>query len=96
MISKTRYMDILKCICRYYGITQDKLIELVQSKEYRYMLLLILKNNNCLDAEEIKNILQVKSIRSVSNNVKSAEKTLLINSDFRRKFFDLEDNIEKM
>lgn len=96
MISKIKYMDILNCICRYYGITQDNLIKLMQRKEYRYMLLLILKNNNCLDTEEIKEMLQVKSLRSVSNNIKSAEKTLLINRDFRRKFFDLEDNIEKM
>lgn len=96
MVNKIKYMDILNCICRYYGITQDKLIGLMQRKEYRYMLLLILKNNNCLDTEEIREMLQVKSIRSVSNNIKSAEKTLLINRDFRRKFFDLEDNIEKM
>ena len=60
------------------------------------MLLLILKNKDCLDLEQLKNILQVKTVRSVSNNVKSAEKTLLINRNFRKKYFDLEENIEKM
>ena len=58
--------------------------------------LLILKNKDCLDLEQLKNILQVKTVRSVSNNVKSAEKTLLINRNFRKKYFDLEENIEKM
>lgn len=96
MISKSRYIDILNCICKYYGITQEQLIKLVQNKECRYMLLLILKNKNCLDLEQLKNILQVKTVRSVSNNVKSAEKTLLINRNFRKKYFDLEENIEKM
>lgn len=96
VISKSKYICILNCICRYYGITYEELIRLAKCKEERYLLLLILKKNNCLDIEKLKDILQVKNKKSVDNNLRMAEKTFFINSEFRKKYFEFEEEIEKI
>lgn len=95
MISKLRYLKILNIICNYYGINQSEFIDLLKVRENKYLLLLILKNNKCLECEIIKEMLNVKTTKSIKNNLKLAEEKLLINKDFREKYFEIEENIEK-
>lgn len=84
MISKMKYINILNGLCKYYGIGEQGLIELLKERENKYLLLLLLKNYSCLEQESAKEILRVKSSRSVNNNLKSAQEKLLINRDFRK------------
>jgi phage antirepressor YoqD-like protein len=95
MQSKLKYIKILKNICNYYGIDEEKFIELLKNRENKYILLLILKNNNCLDKEKVKEIFKLKTSSSISNSLRLAEEKLLINKIFREKYFELENNIEK-
>ena len=90
-----KYVKILNCICNYYGISEEKFIKLLNDRDNKYILLLILKNNRCLEVEKIKEILKLKTSRSINNSLKVAEKKLLINRFFREKYFELENNIEK-
>ena len=94
MISKLRYLKILNIICNYYGINQNEFIDLLKVRENKYLLLLILKNNKCLECEIIKEMLNVKTTKSIKNNLKLAEEKLLINKDFRERYFEIEENIE--
>ncbi|MDR5587734.1 MULTISPECIES: hypothetical protein [Clostridium] len=96
MISKMKYINILNGLCEYYGIGEQDLIELLKERENKYLLLLLLKNYSCLEQENAKEILRVKSSQSVNNNLKSAEEKLLINRDFRKKYFEIQDNIDRI
>lgn len=95
MQSKLKYIKILKNICNYYGIDEDKFIELLKNRENKYILLLILKNNDCLDKEKVKEIFKLKTYNGISNSLRLAEEKLLVNRIFRERYFELENNIEK-
>lgn len=96
MQNKLKYIKILKIICNYYGIEEENFIELIKNRDNKYILLLILKNNNCLDKEKIKEILRLKNSKSINNSLKMAEEKLLVNRIFRERYFELENNIDKM
>ncbi len=88
-----RYLRILQMICKYYDIEEKEFLELLKAKENKYLLLLLLKNNNCFDINTIKELFNLKTSRTVNNNLKQAEEKLLINRNFREKYFDLENHI---
>jgi len=94
MQSKLKYVKILNNVCNYYGIDEDKFIELLKNRDNKYILLLILKNNHCLEIDEIKDIFKLKTAKSINNSLRLAEEKLLINRFFREKYFELENNIE--
>lgn len=96
MLNSKRYLNILNYICDYYGISNAELAEIMRSKDNKYMILLLLKNNNCLDIESLKDMLKIKNKSSINNSVKLAEKKFLINSYFRNAYFSLEENLEKI
>lgn len=96
MQSKLKYIKILKTICSYYGIEEKDFIELIKNRDNKYILLLILKNNNCLDKENVKEILRLKNSKSINNSLRLAEEKLLMNRIFRERYFELENNIDKM
>lgn len=95
MKERLNYINILNYICNYYGIDEEKFIELLKERDNKYILLLLLKNNNCLEPEKIQEILKLKTLRSINSNLRLAEEKLLINRFFRQKYFELEDNVDK-
>ena len=95
MENKLKYIKIINNICNYYGINEDKFIELLRDRDNKYILLLILKNNHCLEIDKIKEMFNLKTAKSIKSNLKSAEEKLLANRFFREKYFELENNIEK-
>ena len=96
MQNKLKYVKILNDICNYYGIDEEKFMELLKNRDNKYILLLILKNNHCLEIDEIKEIFKLKTSKSISSSLRLAEEKLLMNRFFREKYFELENNIEKI
>ena len=96
MQNKLKYVKILNNICNYYGINEDEFIELLKNRENKYILLLILKNNHCLEVDKIKEIFKLKMCKDINNSLRLAEEKLLVNRFFREKYFELENNIEKI
>lgn len=94
MKSKLKYIKILKNICNYYGIDEENFVELLKKRDNKYILLLILKNNHCLDKEKVKETFKLKTSKGISNSLRLAEEKLLINRIFRERYFELENNIE--
>ena len=88
-----RYLRILQMISKYYDIEEKEFLDLLKGKENKYLLLLLLKNNNCFDINTIKELFNLKTSRTVNNNLKQAEEKLLINRNFREKYFALENHI---
>lgn len=95
MQNRLKYINVLNTICNYYGIDEEKFIELLKERDNKYILLLLLKNNNCLETKKIKEIFKLKTSKSINSNLRLAEEKLLVNRLFREKYFELEDNIEK-
>jgi len=96
MQNKLKYVKILNNICNYYGVDEESFIELLKKKDNKYILLLILKNNHCLEVDKIKEIFQVKTSKSINSSLRLAEEKLLVNKFFREKYFELENTIEKI
>ena len=95
MQNKLKYVKVLNNICNYYGINEGEFIKLLKNRDNKYILLLILKNNHCLQVDKIKEIFNMKTSKSISSSLRLAEEKLLINRLFREKYFELENNIEK-
>lgn len=90
-----RYLKIIKALSLYYGMSDKELIEVLKNKESKYILLLLLKKYKCVKDDEIMQVLNYKNKRSITYNTKRAEEKLLINREFRKKFFELEENLLK-
>ena len=92
---KNDYVKVLSIICRYYGTNENQFYELLKNKEKKFLLLLILKNNNILDNYDLINMLGIGSFKKMKSNIKNAEEKFLINSYFRKEYVELEENIKK-
>lgn len=93
MKNALKYIKILNNICKYYGINEEKFIELLRNRDNRYILLLLLKNNHCLETDKLKEIFKLKTSKSINSNLRLAEEKLLVNRFFRERYFELENNI---
>lgn len=96
MINKLKYSKILESLCIYYDLNQEEFLNKLKLKENKYLLLLILKTNNCFEGESIQEVFKLEKVKGINNSLKLAEKKLLINKEFREKYFELEENLEKM
>ena len=94
-MNEIEYLKIIKIICEYYGIDKEEFLELLKNKENKFLLILILKNNNCLVNYKLTSILGIESGRSIKNTIRKAEEKFLINTYFRKKYLELEKNIKK-
>lgn len=90
-----KYIKIVNVIYHYYGMSEGNLIELLKDNDAKYLLLLLLQKHKCINQEKIKDLLNIKTKQSLTNNLKRAEKKLLINRDFREKYFELEEGLLK-
>lgn len=70
--------------------------QVTTNKEHRYLLLLLLKNYNCLNREQIKRVLDISSNKSMNYNIKKAEEKFLINRQFRETYLSIEKYLEQV
>ncbi|MGG7176942.1 hypothetical protein ACQPU1_05100 [Clostridium paraputrificum] len=90
-----KYIKILEVICEYYGLDEENFIQLLKDRDNKYLLLLLLKKYRCMDEKKVGDILNLKSKRSITYNVRKAEEKLLISKDFRDRFFEIEEGLLK-
>ena len=87
---------IINVLLSYLGIENKNYNEILSKKENKYILLLLLERYNCLNKEDIKEILHRISDRSLKNNIEKAEEKFLINKEFRKLYLEIEDHIDKI
>ncbi|OKZ84911.1 MAG: hypothetical protein BHW04_11760 [Clostridium sp. 29_15] len=90
-----KYLVIIQIIAQFYGIDDEEICVIMKRRECKYLLLLLMRKFNCLDKGLIKDQLQLKSDKTIKNNIVKAEEKLLMNKEFRDNFFYLEEKIEK-
>ncbi|MDO5517209.1 MAG: hypothetical protein Q4F66_06605 [Clostridium sp.] len=95
MSERLNYNEIIEYMCLYYDITPDEMIRLLKKKEYKYMLLLLLKKHDCVNIDILKKRFELKEGKIIKNNIRYAEEMLLFNAFFREKYFNMENYIEK-
>ncbi|MGL4570287.1 MAG: hypothetical protein ACRCVJ_04415 [Clostridium sp.] len=96
MYDEEKYFQILSEICEDNDISREKLVEILKKKEQKYLLILFLKKYNCCTEDEIKELLKVKTRRSINYNYEKAEEKFLVNREFRNKYIQIEKKIDRI
>lgn len=94
MFDEDRMQRIIDILCLKNNLSKERFMQLCRDKEYRDLMILILKKHGCESG--VENILDFKSKRSVKYNMNKAEERFFVNSDFRKKYFELEEEIENL
>lgn len=92
---KLNYENVIKVICQMNAIERGKLEEILKDKELKYISLLILKKYDCLELDKIKEDFKINSKRTLKYNENKAEEKLLVNYNFREKYFHMDEEINK-
>ncbi|VYU19750.1 hypothetical protein [Clostridium tertium] len=87
---------IMNVLAAYLGIEVKELNDKLKKKENKYLLLLLLKKYNCLNAGNVKCVLEIISDKSMKFNIDKAEEKFLINRDFREKYLEVQEGINKI
>lgn len=90
-----RYENIINLLCRYKGISTEKLYSILKDEECRYVLFLLLKKYNCVDLDNLKRDFSIYSTRKVNYNIRKAQQKLFLNKKIRDMYFEAENVIEK-
>lgn len=85
---------VINILCKHLWENLKGIKNIIKKKENKYLLLLLLKNNKCLNREQIKLLLNISSDKSINYNIKKAEEKLLINRDFREDYLIIEKYLE--
>jgi len=92
---KLNYDNVINTICHVNNIKREQLEEILKNKELKYLSLLILKKYNCLELDKIKADFKINSKRTLKYNENRAEEKLLVNYNFREKYFYMDEEINK-
>lgn len=85
---ETKFKKVITALCEYKGISEDELIELLNNKDSRYLIFLLLKRYKCVDFEMINKHLILSTRKSINYNLKKAEERFYLNKEFREKYFE--------
>lgn len=87
---------VINVLCTHLGMDVEDINKILKKKENKYLLLLLLKNYKCLDKEKIKKMLEIISDKSINYNINKAQEKLLINKEFRKMYFKIEEGLDKI
>ncbi|MGL5152573.1 MAG: hypothetical protein ACRC7N_18600 [Clostridium sp.] len=89
-----KYKIILNMILNYYSINDIE--HLNKNKERLYIVLLLLNKYGVLENKEYMKGSFICNLTNVRLKLKKAEEKLLINREFRKKYFELEQLIKEI
>ena len=95
MYNADKYKKIIDIICSMKGIDENELVKILKDKDLKYLLFLFLKKYRCDDLEKINRDFFINNKKVVNYNFKKAQEKLLINSQFREIYFEIEKEMEK-
>lgn len=94
-MNKENQLKILNIICNYYGIDKNNFSKLLKNREKKFLLLLVLKNNNFINNDELIDMFGISSVNRLKSNFRKAQEKFLVNTFFREEYIELEEKIKK-
>lgn len=95
-IGEDKYEKILKVICERKGIDERELFKILKDKEYKYLMFLLMKKYKCTDFDRLNQDFSIDSKKRITYNMKKAEEKFFVNKEFRDKYFETEEIINKI
>lgn len=96
MYKMDKYEKIIDIICSMKGIGKDELCKILEDKESKYLLFLLLKKHRCDNLNKINEDFLINKRSIVSYNVKKGQEKVMVNKEFREIYFEVEEMIQKM
>lgn len=90
-----KFLNIIQYFCKLNGLNVKNLIDFIGKAENKYLLLLIINRYGNINDKRVNEILRVKD-RTINLNLRKAEEKILISRNFRKRYFELEDEINKI
>ena len=87
---------VMNVLAAYLGIELKEMSEKLKKKENKYLFLLLLKNYKCLQKDKVKEILDIINDKSINYNINKAQEKFLINKEFRERYFEIQEGINKI
>ncbi|GLC29392.1 ribose-5-phosphate isomerase [Clostridium omnivorum] len=94
-IKEDKYEKIIEVICSYKNIKREELFQILKDRESKYLMFLLMKKYKCADIERLHKDFFIGSKKSISYSLKKAEEKFFINRDFREKYFEAEDIVNR-
>ncbi|MDP4177267.1 MAG: ribose-5-phosphate isomerase [Bacillota bacterium] len=94
--SEIMYKKIINVLCDIMKIKNEELFKILEDKECKYLLLLLLKKYRCADSDVMKKDFDRLNKRVLSYNLKKAEEKFFVNRNFRELYFEVENSIEEI
>ncbi|EJO5346205.1 hypothetical protein NRP93_000240 [Clostridium botulinum] len=92
----SKYENIIKLLCKYKGLSEYDMIKIMRDNECRYLLFLLLRKYNCIEAENLKRDFDIRDYEGICSNIEQAEKKLLLNKKIRELFFEAEEILDNI
>lgn len=95
-IKEDKYEKIIEVICYYKKIKREEFFQILKDRECKYLMFLLMKKYKCTDMERLHKDFLIESKKSINYNLKKAEEKFFINRDFREKYFEAEDIVNRV
>lgn len=89
-----RYKNIVNMILRYFSINNIEALNERDHKEELYILLLVLNSCGVFCDKRVMKSEDMTSLKNIRKNLLKAEEKLLINREFRKRYFDFENKVK--
>lgn len=91
-----RYENIINMILRYFSINNISVLNERSHKEELYIILLLLDNQGVFyENNKIRNG-DINSLKNIKRNLNKAEEKLLINSEFRKRYYKIKESLQEI
>lgn len=87
---------VMNVLAAYLEVDMSEMSKELRKRENKYIFLLLLQNYKCLQKEKVKDVLRIISDKSYKNNIDKAQEKFLINKEFREKYFEIQEGLNKI
>ena len=95
MLKNINYEKIIEAICYVKGIKSHESLKILKDRECKYVLFLLLKKYKCGDEESAYKKFLISNKRAVNYGLKKAEERFFINKEFRDRYFEIENILDR-
>ncbi|CAB1254065.1 ribose-5-phosphate isomerase [Clostridium sp. MT-14] len=90
------YSKIIEILCKYKGLDRKKLLEILKDESCKYLFFLLVNKYECYDLDVLKKDFPSVNRNNMKNNIRKAEKKLLLNKRIRDMYFEAEELIDRV